>query len=289
MLENTSDVISSPGSEDGTSRCNCADGLQMNLFGPSVVPAHRSALRLGNAVFVRNAKTKTLYGMLDVLASRYVQTASMSGLKTVATYGRKPGDSSPSGGLQRSLASRLAARVVTNGSQVCAHRWKLRDMRLGPRICRVLSSGRLTSDNGSSLWATPLTENENRPTKGTHSSLNPQVVWSTPTARDAKDTPTENVPVNGYLGREVYGPKPSRTCAQMERKGRLNPAFCRWLMGYPKGWDASADTATALYHRWRRHSSRRIWKRGEVHSKEDESKTVGYGDGTLQEEIARWP
>jgi hypothetical protein len=60
---------------------------------------------------------------------------------------------------------------------------------------------------------------------------------------------------------ETYGTGSPSYPASTESRGALNPAFSRWLMGYPPGWDACADTATQSCLRLRRLSSARTSKR----------------------------
>ena len=64
--------------------------------------------------------------------------------------------------------------------------------------------------------------------------------WTTPQSRDHKDAGStlENTPVNAILGRQV-SLSPAPTSASGERL-RLNPAFCRWMMGLPSIWDLCA-------------------------------------------------
>lgn len=67
--------------------------------------------------------------------------------------------------------------------------------------------------------------------------------WPTPTSRDYKDGIfCPNVPINDLLGRAVWeGP---------EAKGRLNPDFVEYLMGWPRGWTSPEPMAEGEMDRW---------------------------------------
>ena len=86
-------------------------------------------------------------------------------------------------------------------------------------------------------------------------SIAAQSSWATPTTRDHKDGDSEscqNVPINSLLGRQIHL---SGSPAETAKPGQLNPAFSRWLMGYPPEWDACAVTAMPSSRKSRRHSS----------------------------------
>lgn len=122
----TPGATSSPVSADGNSPCDGRGGPTTGPSGPGRVPVSRSAA-----------------------------PASSGAPPTSDTCGRLFGSSSPSADLQRSLESRLRARLDVNGSPEYALTWKRWDMPSGPPISALRASARRTSDSDCSGWPTP--------------------------------------------------------------------------------------------------------------------------------------
>ena len=68
--------------------------------------------------------------------------------------------------------------------------------------------------------------------------------WPTPLSTDGSKAPTNYGAGNPTLVGLVTGKGVAKPPAQTEKRGALAPAFSRWLMGFPAGWENYADSAT---------------------------------------------
>jgi hypothetical protein len=108
-------------------------------------------------------------------------------------------------------------------------------------------------------WTTPQAHDTNP--RGAGNRQNPKgggaclawdarlVGWPTPCSQDGpKGGP-------GQGSDRLPGAAALSSPAQTEKRGALDPAFSRWLMGYPPEWDACAATATRSSRKSRQSSS----------------------------------
>ncbi len=105
--------------------------------------------------------------------------------------------SSPSASLQRSLESRLRARMGANGSQEYALIWKHWDMPAGLPICALRASARRTSGKDYIGWPTPTTQ-DNAQVAGQYATNGTTLAgaarllgWPTPNATDSTGPGTQ--------------------------------------------------------------------------------------------------
>lgn len=228
-------AISSRASADGPTLFDWLDGRTTDPCGPGHAPASRSA--------------KPANGMVS---------------PTTDTFGRSGTPSSASASLQRSLENRLPLRLGNSGSTLFRQTWKRKATPSGRPYLAHTASARRTSDSDCGSWPTPdgkspeahlATKRRMGERDGSGASrtaitdlqvlAKTVTVWATPTATDGcrgvrpprpHDT---GRPLSQQVGMIVSGSH-SLTASG----GQLNPAFTRWLMGYPSAWDECAPTAT---------------------------------------------
>ena len=191
---------------------------------------------------------KARSGQVRAPASRSASPARGRGRQTPDTCGPLFTGLSPSASLQRSLASRLLAKLDTSGSPEYVLTWKEKDMPWGVPICLLRASAPRISGSAFGGWPTPLSRDGDgrggrRMKDGKRGvSLQP-AGWATPQARDHR---SEAGPGHeARIANTDRGNPLSRQSATTGGRGALNPAFVRWLMGYEPTWDLTAPAKIA--------------------------------------------
>ena len=269
----TSSVTSSPASADGLSHCGSPASLTTIRSGPEAAPASPSAPQ-GNGKATRTSDTYGRTGvgssrsaaLQSLLVSRLLPRLEQAG-STMFAY-RSSRLVTPSG---RSVFQLAASGHRTSGAGSTG--WPTPGSAEG-------GGGKSTHDQSGGMsfataaqlagWTTPnANEREETPEEWAQrnerqKAANPNLgarqfmlntaaqlsSWATPSNRDHKDASdpatwncTEQRERMDQLPRQVFGVMPSGSPASTEKRGQLNPALSRWLMGFPAAWDDCAPTA----------------------------------------------
>lgn len=217
-------------------------------------------------------------GLALALASLSARQVKALGLRTSGIYGPPGSTSSRSESLQRSLESRLQARLSMIGSTLYTLTWKAWVTPSGVSRSRLRASVRRTSETETIGWPTPAARdyrsesatdefNERRWTHARGKPLSAVALlsgWATPNCPRKNDN--DNTAGKWYPSKKqkdldyqallaASGDTSNGSLVRTASSGQLNPAHSRWLMGYMAAWDACAPTATPSSRKPRRSSS----------------------------------
>ena len=204
-------------------------------------------------------------GQVPRPVSRSVAPAKGRGQKTNATCGPSFSGSSASAALTSYLANKCRQLLDTVGSMEYAQTWKEKVTPAGRRYWAHTASGHRTSGRECTGWRSPDSSKRGgaysdpekalaRVQGGHQTNLEDQAIlagYATPRAEErCQRNSRDNYEA---LSKQVSGAITTSSPSETGKRGVLNPALSRWLLGYPEAWCLAAIRASRKLTRARRH------------------------------------